>query len=229
MASRFLDITGQKFGRLMALEMVPRGPEDRHTKWLCQCECGKIIQTRINSLRSGNTKSCGCYFMDYARKRGAELGATHGLSKHPLFDIWNSMRTRCTRPNDVRYKDYGGRGIYVCERWLESPQHFFDDMGDRPEGGTLDRINNDGPYSPENCRWVSQKVQARNKRSNHLLEFNGSTKPLIDWATELGFSPETIHRRLRVGWSVEKTLSTPVDIRHRNSKARNISTFQTHE
>jgi hypothetical protein len=135
-------------------------------------------------------------------------GYQHGMSKTGIHKIWKSMRSRCDKPNDVAYNNYGGRGIRVCERWQKFI-NFFNDMGHKPVGKSIDRIDNNGDYSPENCHWVTQKEQCRNMRKNKMLKFNGETKCLSEWAEVTGFNKSTIAYRLNHGWSVEKALTQP--------------------
>jgi hypothetical protein len=149
----FKDITGQRFGRLLALEPVPRNKSqsngNRH--WRCLCDCGKTAIVGGDVLGRGRTKSCGC------------LRRKHGLWGSRIYMVWQSMMQRCYNPNNHAYKDYGGRGIEVCKRWHEVTG-FFSYVGNAPRGKSLDRIDNDGNYEPDNVRWATTKQQARNRR-----------------------------------------------------------------
>lgn len=170
----------------------------------CMCDCGTEIITRIDGLRSSKnpTQSCGC-----AQKQAV---TKHGEHANPLFKIWSGMMDRCYNKANKRYSSYGGRGIYVHEHW-HNLKRFLSDMNPTyTKGLQLDRVDNDGPYSHENCRWATRVQQARNKRTNVVITFNGSTRCLSEWSEVTGIHIGTLWDRLNVrGWSIEQTLTTP--------------------
>ena len=137
----------------------------------------------------------------------------HGLTKHPLYYIWCNMHGRCGTTTHKFYADYGGRGISVCEAWFSFPK-FIEDMGERPDGCWIERIDNDGPYAPDNCKWATQLEQAANKRNNKHITFDGETLHQAEWARRVGLPITTLHNRLLLGWSVERALTTPRRVSH---------------
>lgn len=203
---------GSKFGRL---EVVSRAGTNKHRKitWNCVCECGNKTVAVSGSLRSGNTKSCGCLQKEAAAnnaRNGALFTTAPGLWRHNLHATWYSMMERCYVREDPAYHNYGGRGIKVCDRWHDFG-NFISDVGDRPDRSTLDRVDNDGDYGPENFRWATLEQQGRNKRNNRVLEYNGCKKCLSEWAEYLNIPYSTLSARVNsLGWDVERALSTPL-------------------
>jgi len=179
---KLIDLTGQKFGRLTVVERVDNA-NDGHARWLCQCDCGKEKNINGRELRCGDTRSCGCLKKELMIQRNIQKNI-HGHSSNGIiskvYQVWSGIIQRCNNPNNKRYKDYGGRGIRVCEAWLKF-ENFIKDMGEKPEGLTLDRIDNNDDYCPENCRWATRKEQQRNTRINRLITINGITKCIAEW------------------------------------------------
>lgn len=174
---------------------------------MCRCDCGEIRLVQPAKLKSGHHQSCGCLAAEQAREQFTK----HGGSGTPEYSTWRAMQERCHNPSHVSWAQYGGRGIFVCERWRgpDGFLHFTEDMGPRPERTTIDRIDGAKGYEPGNCRWATAKDQSANRRNSILLTFNGETLPLSEWTERLGCGKNTIDERLRRGWSVERALSTP--------------------
>lgn len=200
------DITGVRFGRLVALEYLGC------SKWRCKCDCGEEKIISIDALNSGRTVSCGCYHRDLFTGRPSH-NRTHNMRNTPEFNIWSMMKNRCTNPNCNRSQFYKDKGIKVCDRWLgpNGFQNFIADMGLRPGPSySIDRIDNDGDYTPENCRWATDKEQANNHSNNVIIEYNGREQTLALWCDELGLPYGTIWMRLRRGWSVRDAFEKPL-------------------
>jgi len=186
------DITGQRFGRLTVEEFVGlRGRSDgmRHAVWKCRCDCGASVECAGVSLRGGNTKSCGCLRAIVGREVNLQHGAASEMTG--AYRSWRTMLQRCRDPKCNRWKDYGGRGIKVCERWQQF-ENFLSDMGERPEGGSLDRIDTNGNYEPSNCRWLPRNEQVRNQRKTKFVILNGERMIQADAARALGVLPQTV-------------------------------------
>ena len=194
-----IDLTGQRFGKLVVLAIVSsiKGV----VSWDCICDCGNRFTATTASLRYSGRKSCGCIHREQLIARNT----THGLRAHRVYRVWAAMRDRCNRPADKFYADYGGRGIKVCDSW-QTFENFIADMGVPADGMQIDRINNDGDYEPSNCQWVTRTENASNKRNNKVIEYHGKSKTVSAWEKELGFKPGTIKQRLYLGWSIERAI-----------------------
>jgi hypothetical protein len=218
-----VDITGKRFGRLVARWVA--GSSDAGREWMCECDCGNGVVVRLGSLRQGLTRSCGCYDREVKGRLLRERSTTHGLSGTAEYKVWRGILRRCLNTHEKSYPRYGGRGITVCDRWRTSFENFLADMGPRPSAEhSIERENNDGPYSPENCRWATRLEQAANKRTKsdarYLTAF-GRTQTLAQWSRETGIGPRTIAQRLDRHWlpgcALTKGRKTP--LRFRLSKA----------
>lgn len=198
---RSLDLIDQRFGRLTVVSRLePRG---KRTRWLCKCDCGTQCSADTQSLRNGQKSSCGCL----RRKQLAQRNYKHGEAYSKEFQSWLGMIDRCSNPSHRAFARYGGRGISVCDRWKEF-KNFIDDMGRRPAGCSLDRIDNDAGYSPQNCRWATASEQSKNRSSNRIIEYDGERLCLSEWSKRVGIDRETIRKRIESGWSVRKALTT---------------------
>jgi len=199
------DYAGERFGRLVAVRLVERDAKQNNHVWLFKCDCGKDKSARIKTVRGGHTASCGCLFSESLAARNTK----HGLSRAALreYRSWKDMRARCNNPNDSDYANYGGRGISVCERWDDFAA-FYADLGARPTDHTLDRVDPNGNYEPQNCRWANAGVQANNKRSNRRITIGSETKTLQEWCCHFGVGHSKVRYRLAQGWPIERAFSS---------------------
>lgn len=200
------NLAGMRFGRLVAVKPI----EDRgngRIVWACNCDCGNSTSVLNYNLLNGHTLSCGCL----QKERAKESATSHGMGGTRLHRIWAHMKERCNNPNFRRYVDYGGRGITLCEEW-ETFEPFAkwalcngyaDDL-------TIERIDNDKGYSPDNCRWATRFEQASNKRSNHLYTIDGATDTMTNWARKYGIASTIVFCRLNRGWDEYRALTTPI-------------------
>lgn len=211
-----IEYVGHRFGKLRVLAVAKSN--GLRSRLLCWCDCGSKHVAFTSSIKTGTTKSCGCI----RRKRAGDLTRTHGhayLNGKPTkeYTAWRAMKSRCNLPGDISYRNYGGRGIRVCEEWQDSFETFLRDVGAAPSRfHSIDRIDHNGHYGPDNTRWATQKEQCNNKRNNTMLTHDGVTLTATEWAQRVGFGgPEPIYNRLADGWSVERALLTP--IRHKRT------------
>jgi hypothetical protein len=185
-----VDLTGQKFGRLSVMEKIV--PPKGRTMFVCACDCGNQVTLNGNDLQSGNTVSCGCNRIEKAKLSNLKHGATINGKHTGAYRSWTTMKSRCYNEDNNRFYAYGGRGITVCDRWLESFENFLSDMGDRPEGCTIDRIDVNGNYGPENCRWATTAEQSRNQRRNVWYMMGDEKMIQADVARALGVHPTAV-------------------------------------
>lgn len=189
------DLTGRRFGRLTVLGQAGK-TKWGDSKWLCRCDCGNERVVSGGHLKSGHTQSCGCYAREEASRRAIVHGITSG-GKPRTFTIWNGMKARCLNPKSVSFANYGGRGIGICDEWLSFENfHNWAVSNGYEDGLQIDRIDNDGDYCPQNCRWVSRKYNNTNKRNTNLITICGKTQCATDWIRELGISKATFYRHL---------------------------------
>ena len=193
-----------KNNHLTLIEVLKERSRDKHKLGLFKCFCGNTKTIMISRVKNNYVKSCGCLTVKAITK--------HGLcDKTPLYYIWKNMKSRCYYKKNKHYKDYGGRGIRVCDRWLNNFRNFYQDMGKRPKRTSLDRINNNGNYKPQNCRWATSEMQRSNKRNTHFLTYKNKTQTIKQWSNELKIEYATLLSRInRYGFSVETALTKPV-------------------
>ena len=206
------DLTGQRFGKLTVIDFAYR--RNGKAYWKCTCACGNERIVQGYDLASGHTKSCGCI----RTIDGKEPRYRHGRINTRLYKIWSNMKSRCKNPKFKYFKDYGGRGITYCKEWDDFIM--FEEWALKngySDNLTIDRINVNGNYEPDNCRWVDMKMQQRNRRSNHLLTYKGETHCINEWAEIFNISRETIKNRLGYGWPIEKVLTEPI---HNNGRRK---------
>ena len=204
-----IDISGQRFGRLVALDLAGENPTNHHSMWRCVCDCGNITICDYSNLKYGTTKSCGCL----REELRPSLNYRHGLCYTKLYHVWSAMKDRCYNKNCAAYEDYGKRGISVCDEWRSDFKAFYDWSMNHgyTEGLSIDRINNDGSYSPENCRWATRKEQVNNRSNNLTFTYKGITHTLAEWSEIYGINASTLHDRvMRLGYSFEEAISKPM-------------------
>ena len=202
--TKFIDLTGKIFGRLTVIKRVENS-KSGEARWLCLCSCGNYKEVQANNLKSGQVQSCGCF-----RREVSSLGnKSHGMTKSRIYRIYQHMKDRCYRVTDKKYQRYGGRGIKICDEWLDDFMKFYNwsIQNGYKENLTIDRIDNDGNYEPQNCRWTTRKEQNRNYSRNILLTYKGETKCMIEWGEKLGIKYNTLRNLIKKGFSIEDIMS----------------------
>lgn len=211
----FIDIKGNKYGKLTVIRRAENAPKGI-ARWECKCDCGNVVTVRGNNLKSGEVKSCGCLIGANNKER-----ATHKMSKTRLYRTWAAIKARCYYKSQPAYKSYGARGIKMCDEWLNSFEAFAewalsngykDDL-------TIERIDNDKGYAPDNCKWISLGEQANNRRSNIKITYQGETRNLFQWCRKFGKDYYSVHNRMyKLGWDFERAIFEPVHVEKRNRK-----------
>ena len=201
--AQYEDLTGKRFGRLVCKTHFIR---DHMSWWVCICDCGKEHITRANALKMGMCKSCGCMISELAKTGNNRR--THGLTHHPLYRVYHAMKDRCYRKNDPEYHNYGARGIKICEEWQDVEKFYRWAIKNGYKSGlSIDRIDVNGDYSPDNCRWATNVMQANNKRNNRLLTLNSETHTIREWADLLHIQYNSLRSRIQRGWTDEDALT----------------------
>lgn len=206
----FRDLTGQTFGKLLVVAYAGQNPKRKGSLWHCRCDCGVKRTTSTSDLTSGNTKSCGCLHGEVLIERNTKHGHSTREATTPEYRAWQHMIQRCYSRSYRFFHRYGGRGIRVCDRWRNSFEAFFADVGSRPgKNFEIDRIDNDGDYEPGNVRWVTKVRNCRNRSTNRLITFNGERLCIADWSDRTGIPAQVIRERINEGWSAKDALTKP--------------------
>lgn len=203
------DLTGRRFGRLTAVRPTVKNSQ-RGQKWEWLCDCGALTEAVASMVKNGHTRSCGCLQREVSAEIGSRVNRTHGeggRTRTPEYKVWCGIKRRCFNENDDSYRYYGGRGVTMCSEWRDSYDAFLRDMGRRPsQQHQIDRENVNGNYEPGNCRWVTRKEQANNKRGLKKISAHGETMTIGQWAERIGVDYRLIHLRLKRGWSPERAV-----------------------
>jgi hypothetical protein len=201
---RVVDLTGKRFGKLRVLYETDKRTKNKNIIWLCQCDCGVIKGVSGSDLKYGNTISCGCMS---SRLTAGDRTRTHGMRQTKIYNGYRAMRNRCYNVKQKSYKDYGAKGIKVCEAW-KTFEGFYADMGATYRDGlTIERIDNQGNYCPENCKWIPKAEQAQNKTNINLVEYSGEIAPLMTICKKYNLNYKLIYARMRRGWDFEKAVN----------------------
>lgn len=213
--SKFIDITGKRFNSLVVIKRLENA-KGGVVRWECLCDCGNITAVRGSNLKNGAVKSCGC-----RREDAGKLNSTHGMSKSKLYRKWAGMKQRCYNNSIASFKDYGGRGIKVCNEWKDSFETFRDWALSHgySDDLTIERIDTEKDYCPNNCMWIPFNKQQGNRRICYSFVHNGESKNLADWCRDLNLDYYMVHNRIyKLGWSFEKAISEPVHKEKRNKR-----------
>lgn len=215
-------LNGMIFGRLTVISIHEikeiKGAKKRKYYYLCQCSCGKEAVVHSDLLKRGYTRSCGC--LSSEQRKTGDNRRVHGLKNTPEYICWTTAKQRCFNPKNEKYPDYGKRGIKMCDRWCNSFEAFYENMGKRPSSEhSIDRIDVNGHYCPENCRWATREQQANNRRTCKNVTLGCVTLTVSQWEREMGFKCGVIKRRLLLGWEESRALTTPLRSQNRSIPA----------
>lgn len=207
-----VDLIGQRFGRLVVIEKSEKRDSGGNVFWLCKCDCGKDTLVSTHSLKVGHCKSCGCYKIDVNREQGKQCFTKHGKKYTRIYNIWCSMKQRCYGKNVKSYKYYGARGITICDEWKNDFMSFYNWAMNNgyQDNLTIDRINVNGNYEPNNCRWCTVLEQSNNRRSNHLVVYNGVEMTVKQLSELCDIQYHTLLGRLLKGWTVDRAVNQPI-------------------
>lgn len=210
-----IDLAGKRFFRLIAKRPIKNPLWPKRLYWECLCDCGNLHVVESHALRDGRTKSCGCFRREFTIAKSTKHGAASRGHFTKEYLCWTGIKARCCNPKNDKFHYYGGRGIRMCEQWLNSFNNFYAHMGNCPPGMTIDRWpDKNGNYEPGNCRWATGEEQANNKRTNVIIEFQGKKLSVAQWARELGVRVSLLRNRLKSGWLPDRALSEPVQLIH---------------
>lgn len=214
------DLTGKRFGKLTVIQ---RAENDKysHARWLCKCDCGNTKVVNGFNLCKGYTKSCGCYNSEIASERTKKVMTKHGFYNTKLYKIYSGMKNRCYNKQSKNYKNYGMRGIRICDEWLNDYMCFHDWAMNNgySDGMTIERNDVDGNYEPSNCKWITLHEQQFNKTDTHYLTYDGKTQSIAEWSIETGIKYSTLVKRIKSGWSVEDAITKKVNTSKSHKKA----------
>ena len=206
---------GDRFSKLTVIDFVGINKQKKRI-WLCRCDCGNMTNVTTGHLTECHTTSCGCTRIQNSIKATKISNTTHGMKGTKEYCAWSELKQRCYNKKEPQYKNYGARGIRVCDRWLNSFENFYADIGKAPAGYSIDRIDVNGNYCPENCRWADTETQQYNRRDTVKITFDGITETLLYWSKKTGLPTKILYSRIRCNkkikrpWSIEKILTTPI-------------------